>query len=487
MQSRLLPLALGGLAWVAGACKADESAVGPKRLRAEDLDAINAAGLESDDPVERCVASAGRVPAAVGEVVQRFCEEVQTLEIPGAAMAIALDGKRVATVTTGVRCVGKPDPVTPETRFAIGSLTKSMTAALLIETLRLRSGTGTDEAIRQKLDEALTADPASPSLRDLLDHRAGIVDDWERPVSGENAWRNALREPTPWFEPGEFWAYSNRGYAVVGNYIDSTGGPDYAEQFETRFGPDIRLTPAKGDLVACGHTPGPGNADGPGVLEAFEAKRDAADAWATPAGGALADVEALLAWAEGARKEPLLVDAPVPTGESFAYGLGVRVETTGSGTKLNQHTGSLGDGWAQLIWTDDGDAIAILANRFSPLASTTMFARRELFGVEETSPLPEVPDTVAGRYTVRGWSQPIEVTADDEGVRLDLPELGATGLRADRPASGEFRATWPLNGAPLDFRFVSYTDEAGEVSVWIRSKLFVGRRVDAPASDPPSD
>jgi len=241
---------------------------------------------------------------------------------------------------------------------------------------------------------------------------------------------------------------------------------------------------APDDELACGHLSGEAPGGGEGPLVAIPARRDPSDAWAWPAGAALTDVESLLAWALEARNEPLLSANPVATGEGFTYGLGVRVEAPDSPSPLFWHTGSLGDGWAQLVWTENGDAVAILANRYSPLAATTMTARREIFGVEETAEFSDAVDAVAGDYEVRGWEQPITVHEDASSVRLDIPELGTSGLRAERPGAGDYRASWPLNGAPLDFRFIRLAGADGRVETWIRSKLFIGRRIEGAEPNP---
>lgn len=65
-------------------------------------------------------------------LLERFIEEarVQT-KVPGAAIAIVQGGKVVYRKGFGVRRLGGTDPVTPETRFMIGSITKPLTTLMM--------------------------------------------------------------------------------------------------------------------------------------------------------------------------------------------------------------------------------------------------------------------------------------------------------------------------------------------------------------------
>jgi CubicO group peptidase (beta-lactamase class C family) len=65
-------------------------------------------------------------------LLERFIEEarVQT-KVPGAALAIVQDGKVVYQKGFGVRRQGGAEPVTPGTRFMIGSITKPLTTLMM--------------------------------------------------------------------------------------------------------------------------------------------------------------------------------------------------------------------------------------------------------------------------------------------------------------------------------------------------------------------
>ena len=66
---------------------------------------------------------AARLDALVGRAMR-------ALEVPGAAIAVVQDGRVVYERALGVRALGAPEPITPETLFMIGSVTKPMTTLM---------------------------------------------------------------------------------------------------------------------------------------------------------------------------------------------------------------------------------------------------------------------------------------------------------------------------------------------------------------------
>ncbi len=78
-----------------------------------------------------------KVPAPVASPEQRLAEldafvddAARRLEVPGAAIAVVAAGKVVHEHVLGVRTLGATPPVTPQTLFMIGSITKTMTTLM---------------------------------------------------------------------------------------------------------------------------------------------------------------------------------------------------------------------------------------------------------------------------------------------------------------------------------------------------------------------
>jgi CubicO group peptidase (beta-lactamase class C family) len=58
-------------------------------------------------------------------------DAMQRASVPGVEVAVVQNGKVVYMDTFGVKELGKPDPVTPDTLMMIGSVTKSMTTLMM--------------------------------------------------------------------------------------------------------------------------------------------------------------------------------------------------------------------------------------------------------------------------------------------------------------------------------------------------------------------
>ena len=71
------------------------------------------------------------IDAARTKELDAFLEDAHVvLDVPGAAVAVVQDGKVVYEKGFGVRAMGRPEAVTPDTLFMIGSISKSMTTMM---------------------------------------------------------------------------------------------------------------------------------------------------------------------------------------------------------------------------------------------------------------------------------------------------------------------------------------------------------------------
>lgn len=109
------------------------------------------------------------VDAAVREARQQW-------DVPGVAVVVVRGDKVVYVKGFGARELGKPDPVTPETLFPLGSCTKAFTTlalAMLVDEGKMNW----DDPVRKHLPYFRLADPladANVTIRDLVCHRAGL-------------------------------------------------------------------------------------------------------------------------------------------------------------------------------------------------------------------------------------------------------------------------------------------------------------------------
>lgn len=198
--------------------------------------------------------------------------EVQKRAVGMAACVVSPD--RTAFVACGRERVDDARPVTADTVFEIGSITKVFTALLLAEMAR-RGELGFDDPAAQHLpDFRLPAFAGRQiTLADLATHTAGLPRFPPFPgVPLSPAWiesmaRFSLAEFKVWlaeFQPqrpaGTAWEYSNAGYALLGMALAHRGGRSYEDLLQSRIIDPIGLrdtafqpTAAMGQRLAAGH------------------------------------------------------------------------------------------------------------------------------------------------------------------------------------------------------------------------------------------
>jgi CubicO group peptidase (beta-lactamase class C family) len=196
--------------------------------------AVLAAGLAACAPGRPCSETVGAPagPAATPDI-QGFDVRVRRAladwGVPGLAIAVVKDDAVVFARGYGVRRLGGPEPVDPETLFGFLSPTKGLGAAavgVLVDEGRL----GWDDSVVDRLAWFRVSDPAATTrirLRDLLSHGTGYQDD-HRLWHGRGGTTSEVARRTdqlrPVAAPGTEFHYNNVMYAVVGEVIESVSG-----------------------------------------------------------------------------------------------------------------------------------------------------------------------------------------------------------------------------------------------------------------------
>lgn len=183
--------------------------------------------------------------------VERLCAGLVTARrMPGVALAVSRDGSVVFAGEWGFADLERGEPIRPQTRFQIASVTKTYIGALCL--LLARDGTlALDEPASRLLPEF----PRSTefTIRMLLNHTAGLGEYTQRPL--EELARDASRdysnealvtymtEVRPLFvaEPGSDWAYSNTGYVLLGVAMERAADAPLAELLDRHLVEPTRL------------------------------------------------------------------------------------------------------------------------------------------------------------------------------------------------------------------------------------------------------
>jgi CubicO group peptidase (beta-lactamase class C family) len=201
-------------------------------------------------------------------------EHMSMHSVPGAAIGVLRD-TAVTAASSGIADATTGEPVTADTRFAVGSLAKSMVAtviARLAEAGRL----SLDDPVAVHVPELRGAGwAARATVRDLLANRSRLPLRAQVEFSalqGEAAdvlsrFAATIATDAPM---ARFWSYSNAGWCLLGRAIETLTGRTWEEAMRTQLLVPLAMhqttftTSPVAEPRAMGHRPTP---DGPVPVE----------------------------------------------------------------------------------------------------------------------------------------------------------------------------------------------------------------------------
>jgi serine-type D-Ala-D-Ala carboxypeptidase/endopeptidase len=167
-----------------------------------------------------------------------FADWMRAQHVPGLVYGMVKDGRLVLVKGLGTQDQDARAPVTADSRFRIASMSKAFTALAI---LKLRdAGRLSLEAPAETYVPELrgwvypTSDSPRVTVRDLLHHTAGFVEDnpWgDRQQPLPEAEFTAMLRKGPVFAttPGTRMEYSNLGYAILGRIVSNVSGTRYQD------------------------------------------------------------------------------------------------------------------------------------------------------------------------------------------------------------------------------------------------------------------
>ena len=153
-----------------------------------------------------------------------------------AGVLTVLQGREACTVTTGQRDPDAGEPMTPDTVFAIGSVSKTVTATAVLE-LAAEGELRLDDTAGSLLPD-LTGPAASATIDQLLTHTSGLLGGAgpdHQPLSRDDAIEAISALPQE-FPAGTDYGYSNGGYTLLALVIEEITG-DYRSHVDDRLLP----------------------------------------------------------------------------------------------------------------------------------------------------------------------------------------------------------------------------------------------------------
>ncbi len=176
---------------------------------------------------------------------------------PGVAVAVVQGDSIVFARGYGVRRLGEPGRVGPETRFAVASNTKAFTAALLAQ-LQEQGELSGDDRVIDHLPDFRMHDPwitQEIQIQDLLTHRNGLPTfGGDHLWIGQNLPRAEVVRRIRWLEPaGSFRAsfhYQNLMYLVAGQVAAAAAGQNWDLLMQERILGPLGMTGSSTTLAA---------------------------------------------------------------------------------------------------------------------------------------------------------------------------------------------------------------------------------------------
>jgi D-alanyl-D-alanine carboxypeptidase len=264
-------------------------------------------------------------------------------------------------------------PITPQTRFCIGSMGKMFTAVAILQLVQ-HNKIALDATIARYLPDYPNASFAKKvTIEQLLLHTGGTGDIFGPKYDGHSA---DFSSPAKFialygardlaFEPGSKWYYSNYGYVLLGAILESVSGQTFNAYYDENI---FRVA----DMHSTSQLPSPGAIPYAGSLAT--GLKPVPPYYGTPAGGGYSTVDDFFAFARAiqsnrllnARHTSLLTTGKVDTGNG-TYSLGLAVSSR-SGLPCYGHGGSApGITGDFTIYPQQGYTTVVLCNRGHPLA-----------------------------------------------------------------------------------------------------------------------
>lgn len=295
----------------------------------------------------------------------------------GISFEVTRGDKVIASGAYGFADLENRVPAAPATVYAIGSVTKTFTAAAVLA-LADDGKLSLDDPLG-KFVPSFPEPGRSATIRQLLNHTAGI-----RSVTslGPRYWAQAGREiepadlvaifanEPPDFAPGSAYRYSNSGYVLLGLVVEKAAGMPWGAFVTKRLLAPLGLSATRdgqtADLVS-GRARGTSRKKAGGFENAWHVSLTQGYA----AGALLSTAGDVAAWfrriavrppvtAESARA--MVTPATFPDGKVLSYGYGVGVDTYAGRRRLFHGGGLPGfDAWAAYV-PDEDLAVAVLCN-----------------------------------------------------------------------------------------------------------------------------
>jgi CubicO group peptidase (beta-lactamase class C family) len=302
----------------------------------------------------------------------------------GVAVLVAKDGQVIFKKGFGYANIGNSEPVKPDTKFRIGSITKQFTAAAVLKLQEAGKISVTDK-LSKFLPDFPRADEVT--IHHLLTHTSGIHSYTSKPdfinkvtsaITEEDLIAYLRNDPYD-FNPGEKWLYNNSAYFILGHIIGKVAGKPYGDYLKETFFDPLAMTStgvhsSKLNLQneAKGYS---------GQNDQYVLAPDWEMSWAGGAGALYSTVEDLFKWNEAvfngkvlsehsmkaAFTPVLLSNGSKPENAKYGYGWALNEYR---GQDIIEHSGGLHGFSSQMArYPEENTTVVLLTNTMPPVVN----------------------------------------------------------------------------------------------------------------------
>ena len=334
----------------------------------------------------------------------------------GATVVVLHHGKAVLTRGYGFADVEAKRAAAADTRYRIGSITKSFTAAAILRLVR---------AGKVRLDDAVTKyvrdfpkPEAGITIRQLLQHTSGVRNYTELPRFRDAPAKPMTRaemvtlfgtEPLD-FPPGSEWRYSNSGYYLLGLVIEAASGRPYAEYVHDELVAPLGLAATAYCLP---EQTGPHDAHGYTTKDGALVAADPLDMAHPYAAGSLCSSSTDLArWLRALADHTavtanewnlMTTPATLTGGKSFPYGLGLASNKL-AGHEYIGHNGGISGFGSTMMWFPNDELLVVAMINSDDLSARELAeaAVRVALDIPADPPVKDQPITAAEAAVYQG-------------------------------------------------------------------------------------
>jgi D-alanyl-D-alanine carboxypeptidase len=435
----------------------------------------------------------------------------------GAAIAVTDRHETLGVVVRGFADVASGAPVRPETRFMIGSISKSFASIVVLQEVEA-GRLDLHVSVNELLPWLELPEPFGPiTLHHLLTHTSGLAAGTEDAPTGLGA-ATRMRSVPPTFAPGEHFWYSNDAYKLVGLVLERATGTPAHELIRQRVLEPLGMTASVAAItedirtdLATGYEPvftdRPAQLRHPLVPAIFTVSSTVDGSIVSNVIDMAAHARLLLNRGRGPIAQILsetmfdVLTTPFvqqPDDPGTAYGYGLDVGEDARGPWIGHGGGMVGYTAFTAVEPDSGIGVVILQNGSGSKEHLVNYALDTVRASITDAPSPAVwappeptsipnAETFDGEYLDPEGGDALSVRTDADGLRITI---GRSSGRLERdPLNSDpglqFLVVHPeLEGFPI--RFVRGADgrarEAFYGDRWFRGEGYDG---DPPKQAPP--